>query len=253
MLHVVQHYVLTTHSYSIGGVPDNRCVASPFPLNARRKIRQWTMDISQTRTPPELTIQTHIMADVIDLTNISDSDEDFEQSYSEIEHGSSQASESSAGAPLPAPGAGPPRLDDTAREQLRIAIATVSGARLRAVVIALAERIPAAEHALFEELVAMKRNKEKTTTEPVPRWEVCVNCDEEFDMGTHRVAGECRYHSGDLEADYDSFVDWDESCHGPIDTPANRRSYPENFTWNCCDGHSLAEDWNTHLTSLASA
>ena len=38
------------------------------------------------------------------------------------------------------------------------------------------------------------------------------------------------------EADTDAFVDWDERCHGPMDTKANRRQFPENFVWSCCDG-----------------
>ena len=40
---------------------------------------------------------------------------------------------------------------------------------------------------------------------------------------------------GELEANYDAFVDWDEDVHGEIDTRENRRSYPENFIWTCCD------------------
>ena len=45
--------------------------------------------------------------------------------------------------------------------------------------------------------------------------------------------------SGELEVREESFVDWDE-CHGPMDTPANRRSYPENFQWTCCDNTALS-------------
>lgn len=40
--------------------------------------------------------------------------------------------------------------------------------------------------------------------------------------------------TGRLEADEAKFVDWDEDVHGPMDTPQNRRDYPENFTWSCC-------------------
>jgi hypothetical protein len=46
---------------------------------------------------------------------------------------------------------------------------------------------------------------------------------------------------GDLEVNYEAFEDWDEDCHGPMDSKANRRDYPENFIWNCCDKDGLAE------------
>lgn len=41
---------------------------------------------------------------------------------------------------------------------------------------------------------------------------------------------------GDLELHEESFVDWDEDCHGPMDTAQNRADYPQNFLWSCCDG-----------------
>eukprot|EP01084_Bolivina_argentea_P023850 44544_1 len=44
-----------------------------------------------------------------------------------------------------------------------------------------------------------------------------------------------KYHPGDLEVDWYAWPDHDEECHGRIDTNANRREYPENFKWNCCD------------------
>lgn len=45
------------------------------------------------------------------------------------------------------------------------------------------------------------------------------------------------YHPGELEVDYesDTWADHDERCHGPIDTKAHRREYPEGFKWSCCD------------------
>lgn len=46
---------------------------------------------------------------------------------------------------------------------------------------------------------------------------------------------------GELEVDEDSFADWDESCHGPMDTRENRNSFPENFIWSCCDEPSFGE------------
>ena len=49
-----------------------------------------------------------------------------------------------------------------------------------------------------------------------------------------------KYHYGECECDEELFVDWDEDCHGPMDTPDNRKDYPENFVWSCC-GESLGE------------
>lgn len=40
---------------------------------------------------------------------------------------------------------------------------------------------------------------------------------------------------GELEVNYEAFVDHDEGCHGPMDSADNRRAYPENFDWSCCD------------------
>jgi hypothetical protein len=42
------------------------------------------------------------------------------------------------------------------------------------------------------------------------------------------------HHPGKAFCDEDAFEDWDESCHGRMDTKANRREYPECFLWNCC-------------------
>ncbi|KAI0671553.1 hypothetical protein C8Q78DRAFT_972915 [Trametes maxima] len=67
------------------------------------------------------------------------------------------------------------------------------------------------------------------------RWVTCTNCDEEYDVGAERDPEECRYHTGDLEVDEEAFVDWDEDVHGPMDTRSNRKEFPENFTWSCCD------------------
>jgi hypothetical protein len=48
-------------------------------------------------------------------------------------------------------------------------------------------------------------------------------------------AGETR-HPGDLEVNYESgtWDDWDENCHGKIDTKSNKSEYPDGFTWTCC-------------------
>lgn len=50
----------------------------------------------------------------------------------------------------------------------------------------------------------------------------------------HRLESHNLYLLGYLKVDYAMFVDWDEDCHGPEDTPENREAYPENFKWTCC-------------------
>ncbi|GBE88227.1 hypothetical protein BKA93DRAFT_736658 [Sparassis latifolia] len=167
------------------------------------------------------------MADaVIDLTNVSDT-----ASESGSENGSSLSDEVQV----------PPALEDTGREQLRVAIDNVPEDRLRAIVKELVDSAPAVEAAMMQKLVATKKPKKRAAVEVLPRWEVCMHCEEEYDASTRRRTGECRYHSGDLEVDEDSFVDWDEDCHGPMDTPAKRRAWPENFIWNCCDADGRSE------------
>lgn len=42
---------------------------------------------------------------------------------------------------------------------------------------------------------------------------------------------------GELEVDEESFADYDEEIHGPMDTEENRTNLPENFIWSCCEGH----------------
>lgn len=80
------------------------------------------------------------------------------------------------------------------RPQLLDAIQTVPEQRLRQLVTSLVYTLPAAEQALTDELVVVH----KRTREVASRWEVCCNCDEEFDVGTKRRQGECQYHPGPL-------------------------------------------------------
>lgn len=141
------------------------------------------------------------------------------------------------------------------RPTLLDAIQTVPAQRLRELVTNLVLTLPEVEEALTNELVVIR----KRTRDVASRWEICRNCEEEFDVGTRRTEGECRYHpgaylisirvfirndlmntTGDLEVDYEAFVDWDPRCHGPEDTPENRRDYPENFRWNCCEEDGTA-------------
>lgn len=46
---------------------------------------------------------------------------------------------------------------------------------------------------------------------------------------------------GILEVDYEAFADHDEDCHGPMDTDENRRQFPGNFIWSCCEEDGASE------------
>ncbi|KAJ7589892.1 hypothetical protein C8J56DRAFT_936441 [Mycena floridula] len=162
--------------------------------------------------------QSPEVIEVIDLTELTESS-----------GGESESEESASEADVP--------IDQTSREQLHAAIATASEDRLRAVLATLVDQIPAAEQAAIRELVTLKRK----TREVVPRWKTCVNCDGEFDAQTKRKEAECVFHPGELEADESKFVDWDEDCHGPMDTLDNRSDFPENFTWSCCEGDGSSD------------
>jgi hypothetical protein len=87
-----------------------------------------------------------------------------------------------------------PSASDIAKAELQAAIATVSEARLRAIVTKLVQSIPAMESAMIKELVTVKR-KEKTR-KVVSRWETCANCKGEFDVAEKRDREECSYHPG---------------------------------------------------------
>ncbi|KAF7375263.1 hypothetical protein MSAN_00413000 [Mycena sanguinolenta] len=114
--------------------------------------------------------------------------------------------------------------NDASRAQLRDAILRVPEARLRRVLVDLIDTVPAVYHALARELVTVS----PTTRVVVPRWERCANCGETYDVNDSEE--ECTFHPGDLEADEEKFPDWDEDCHGPMDTENNREEYPQNFS-----------------------
>ncbi|KDQ59083.1 hypothetical protein JAAARDRAFT_651962 [Jaapia argillacea MUCL 33604] len=176
------------------------------------------------------------MPEVIDLTLLTDSSDESEVDEEESDSGTM---ESSQYAEEP--------LDGPHREQLHVAIGAVPELRLRELVTRLCDHVPTVERAFFKELVVVreledevaeevkKYGNRKRVREVAPLWEPCANCEEEFDTNEEREEGECEFHPGDLEVDEASFVDWDEDCHGPMDTPSNRRSFPENFTWSCCE------------------
>jgi len=129
------------------------------------------------------------------------------------------------------------RPNSSIPKPLAKAVSSVSGKRLREIVLDLAAQVPAAKQFLERELLVANGAKRPSTV----RWETCEKCAEEFDIGEEREDGECVYHPGEMMPDYEEgFVDWDEACHGPIDTEENRRQYPENFIWTCCDELGIA-------------
>lgn len=194
-------------------------------------------------------------------------------------------------APLAAQGSAeldvPHALDDASRAQIHVAIATAPEERVREAFAAFVDSVPAITERVFSMLVAvppLAYYPQQPVAMPVPpaaapwnvfpppvqappvaravplvpRWQTCANCEEEYDAGTIRQAGECNYHTGQLsmqvirpvnktmliakhsypagrlEVNYNAWPDWDEDVHGEMDTAENRRLYPENFTWSCC-------------------
>ncbi|KAL8802406.1 MAG: hypothetical protein Q9182_003829 [Xanthomendoza sp. 2 TL-2023] len=79
-----------------------------------------------------------------------------------------------------------------------------------------------------------------------PRYAVCGNCVEEFDV-TDNQSGDCIYHPEETEVDWDGgfWDDHDEDCHGKIDDEDSRITYPEGFKYTCCDGKGNSEGCET--------
>ncbi|KAJ7895067.1 hypothetical protein B0H13DRAFT_828179 [Mycena leptocephala] len=94
---------------------------------------------------------------------------------------------------------------------------------------------PRGVSALARELIVVS----PTTRVVVPRWETCANCGETYDV--NEGEDECTFHPGDLEVNEAKFLDWDEDCHGPMDSEHNREEFPENFSWTCCNGDGMTE------------
>ncbi|OSD06368.1 hypothetical protein PYCCODRAFT_1431373 [Trametes coccinea BRFM310] len=153
----------------------------------------------------------------------------------------------------------PHALDDASRTQLHVAIATAPEERVREAFAALVDALPTVTERVFQTLVAAdaqgelqesgprrrrysagggasmsspRREREMVATGP--RLVACANCGKEYNASTSRQPSECKYHRGRLEVDYAAFVDWDEEVHGEMDTPQNRREFPQNFRWTCC-------------------
>lgn len=82
-------------------------------------------------------------------------------------------------------------VDATARAKLRLAISSVSEAKLRQMILDLVDSVPAAEEALLRELITVQRD----TRAVVARFETCANCDQEYDVGVENEEN-CCFHPG---------------------------------------------------------
>lgn len=120
----------------------------------------------------------------------------------------------------------PHALDGASRTQLHVAIATAPEERVREAFAALVDSVPAVTERVFSMLVAVPPpaypRQQAVAMAPlvaaprnvfpppvqappvarvvprVPRWQICANCEEEYDAGVVRQAGECTYHTGQL-------------------------------------------------------
>ncbi|EJT98217.1 hypothetical protein DACRYDRAFT_58119 [Dacryopinax primogenitus] len=130
-------------------------------------------------------------------------------------------------------------LTDEVKSQLQEAIKTVSEKQLREFVAELARKEPAAERELVKMLL-VPRSKRKRADEVQSRWMACANCRVEYDVGEDRKAGECQYHPGELEPDYEAFVD-DDYDETTIESEELMQEFPENYNWTCCGEDGTVE------------
>ncbi|KAH8908894.1 hypothetical protein BR93DRAFT_976991 [Coniochaeta sp. PMI_546] len=82
----------------------------------------------------------------------------------------------------------------------------------------------------------LKAATKRKADESLPEVYICRNCGEGF-LEEHNGDRACFHHPGYLAVDYESSTwdDWDEPCHGIIDSEESRNEYPEGFRWDCCD------------------
>ncbi|KAF8310306.1 hypothetical protein DL93DRAFT_2084704 [Clavulina sp. PMI_390] len=134
-----------------------------------------------------------------------------------------------------------------ATDELKLAIRSANIGRLQGSVLSLCDKIPGATQLLSQMLLvpparaptapivvnALHGNKRRL----VPRWATCINCELEFDVSDNDDDTACEYHRGHIDVDWSSgtWADWDEDCHGPMDTEENQDEYPDGFKWTCCD------------------
>ncbi|KAK8192841.1 hypothetical protein IWZ00DRAFT_264192 [Phyllosticta capitalensis] len=124
--------------------------------------------------------------------------------------------------------------------------------RLHGVIKSICEESEVA-NALFEEKLLVpissgqdrkSGNAQKGGKRQRPRYAVCTNCKEEFDM-TENDDEACDYHDGELEMVEDFWVDNEEETFGPNDTDENKAEYPEGFEWDCCNEQTDADGCKT--------
>ncbi|KAM3513008.1 hypothetical protein MY11210_003313 [Beauveria gryllotalpidicola] len=122
----------------------------------------------------------------------------------------------------------------------------VSEKHLRAVLVALCKDMDIFNRAfdMIEKLETAEEDAmaDSDMSESEPKLAICIRCDAAFYTDENQDY-DCSYHPGDLYPDeYDTaWDDHDVRCHGPLDTPRNRRAFPEAFRWECCDEVSTAE------------
>ncbi|KAG1722570.1 hypothetical protein EDB19DRAFT_1884365 [Suillus lakei] len=126
--------------------------------------------------------------------------------------------------------------DEVSREELQKVVDGMTEARLRKIVIRLANKTLALRSALVKEAMVV-HGKERQASPG--QWDVCANCGEEYDMTDEGDDDECDYHTGRLEGD---FPDWEDQDLDPMDPESNADQYPEAFTWDCC--RELNGEWS---------
>ncbi|KAL1637581.1 hypothetical protein SLS58_009254 [Diplodia intermedia] len=68
----------------------------------------------------------------------------------------------------------------------------------------------------------------------------CTRCNRKFEAVADNNLGDCVWHDGPLNVDYDHEIwsDWCDRTFGPLDSEENMRSNfhanPEGFVWTCC-------------------
>jgi len=128
--------------------------------------------------------------EVIDLTSLSDSDEENPKTQGDDSDNddSERASEGTEDSEIEI------TLNAETRAQLQKAIATISEARLRRLLTQLVETDTTIEATLSRELLTLGRRSQNV----VPRWETCANCNEEYDINVSQLTPSCVFHLGEL-------------------------------------------------------
>ncbi|KAG1770945.1 hypothetical protein EDD22DRAFT_864574 [Suillus occidentalis] len=126
-------------------------------------------------------------------------------------------------------------------EELENAVYGMTEARLRKIVIRLADRIPAFRSALVKEAIVVSGKKRKA----VPRWDVCANCEEEYEVSDEREEGSAAI----IQVVWTSMRIFLQTTTNGVMVPWIQRrteaEFPEGFNWDCCGGDALSEGCET--------